>query len=214
MPVYQLPEENVFPHPSLAEDDGLLAVGGDLSPERLILAYSNGIFPWYSEGTPILWWSPDPRTVLYPDEFKTSKSLRQSIRRENYAFSINKNFGDVIEACASVPRLHDDNTWITNKMKAAYKRLHNMNYAWSVETWSSGKLAGGLYGIKIGSLFSGESMFYRKQDASKAALKYLCENAENLNITMIDVQQSTQHLLSLGAKEITRADFLKALSNM
>ncbi|HKK67563.1 MAG TPA: leucyl/phenylalanyl-tRNA--protein transferase [Bacteroidales bacterium] len=211
MPVYQLPDEIVFPHPSLAEEDGLLAVGGDLTPERLLLAYENGIFPWYNAGDPILWWSPDPRCVLFPGKFKHSKSLRQSIRREHYEFSMNTAFDEVIEACSSASDRKHRLTWLTGEMKAAYKHLHRLNYAWSVETWCLGELAGGLYGVKSGSVFSGESMFYYQRDASKAALNYLCENAASLGIKMIDVQQSTKHLLSLGAEEIPRSEFLEML---
>jgi leucyl/phenylalanyl-tRNA--protein transferase len=213
MPVYQLPDDIVFPYPSLAEEDGLLAVGGDLSVERLLLAYENGIFPWFNPGDPILWWSPDPRCVLFPEKFVTSKSLRQSIRREKYQFQMNTAFDKVVEACSTAQGRKQGMTWLTDEMKAAYKKLHKLHYAWSVETYSDGELVGGLYGVKSGSVFSGESMFHYRRDASKAALRYLCENAPSLGIKLIDVQQSTKHLLSLGAEEIPRVDFLNRLKS-
>lgn len=153
MPVYQLDEHIRFPHPAYAEPDGLLAVGGDLSPERLVLAYSNGIFPWYNAEDPILWWSPDPRTVLFPKEFKASKSLKQSIRKFNYQFKLNSDFEGVIRACAAVPRKEQDGTWITDEMLNAYKVLNDQNYAFSVETYADDKLVGGLYGVKVGGVF-------------------------------------------------------------
>jgi leucyl/phenylalanyl-tRNA--protein transferase len=212
MPVYQLDEHIRFPHPKLAEADGLLAVGGDLSPERLILAYSNGIFPWYNPGEPILWWSPDPRTVLFPKAFKASKSLKQSIRKFNYQFKLNADFEAVIKACAAVPREGQEGTWITDEMLQAYKQLNEKNYAFSVETYSDGVLVGGLYGVKVGGVFSGESMFHKQRDASKAALYFLCLHADKLGVQMIDVQQSTSHLLSLGAKDMARDDFLRNLA--
>ncbi|MEA1873013.1 MAG: leucyl/phenylalanyl-tRNA--protein transferase [Bacteroidota bacterium] len=212
MPVYQLDKQIRFPHPELAESDGLLAIGGDLSPERLILAYSNGIFPWYNVGDPILWWSPDPRTVLFPKEFKASKSLKQSIRKFNYQFKLNSNFEAIIKACATVPREGQEGTWITDEMLHAYKLLNKKNYAFSVETYSDGALVGGLYGVKVGSVFSGESMFHKQRDASKAALYFLCLVADKLGVQMIDVQQSTSHILSLGAKDMARDDFLRNLA--
>ncbi len=212
MPVYQLDEHIRFPHPAYAEPDGLLAVGGDLSPERLVLAYSNGIFPWYNAEDPILWWSPDPRTVLFPKEFKASKSLKQSIRKFNYQFKLNSDFEGVIRACAAVPRKEQDGTWITDEMLNAYKVLNDQNYAFSVETYADDKLVGGLYGVKVGGVFSGESMFHLQRDASKAALYFLCLYADKLGIQMIDVQQSTSHLLSLGAKDMARDEFLRNLA--
>ena len=212
MPVYQLDEHIRFPHPAYAEPDGLLAVGGDLSPERLVLAYSNGIFPWYNAEDPIVWWSPDPRTVLFPKEFKASKSLKQSIRKFNYQFKLNADFEAVIKACAAVPREGQEGTWITDEMLQAYKQLNEKNYAFSVETYSDGVLVGGLYGVKVGGVFSGESMFHKQRDASKAALYFLCLHADKLGVQMIDVQQSTSHLLSLGAKDMARDDFLRNLA--
>lgn len=212
MPVYRLTGEIVFPHPKLADEDGLLAVGGDLSDERLVLAYTYGIFPWFNEGEPVLWWSPDPRCVLYPGDFRESKSLRQSIRRENYEFTFNKAFDEVINRCANAGRKSSSETWITKDMKQAYKSLNRAGYAYSVETWSNGVLAGGLYGVQVGDIFSGESMFYEKKDASKSALRFLCKTADKTGIRIIDVQQCTNHLMSLGAKSVSRDDYLKLIN--
>lgn len=215
MSVFRIDDKLVFPHPDLAEPDGLLAVGGDLSVDRLILAYSNGIFPWYNEKEePILWWSTDPRCVLFPKEFRTTKSLKQSIRKNNYKFSVNRSFGEVIRKCANISREGQDGTWIGSDMQVAYQDLNENGFAWSVETWKDNKLAGGFYGVKIGRLFSGESMFHEERDASKAALMFLCTNAEELNIDLIDVQQSTSHLISMGARDISRKDFLCKLAEM
>ena len=211
MPVYQLDEQIRFPHPELAEADGLLAIGGDLSPERLTLAYSYGIFPWYNPGDPILWWSLDPRAVLFPNDFKLTKSLKQTIRKYNYQFKINSDFPAVIKACANIPRNGQEGTWISPEMEAAYIRLNELNYAFSIETYSDGKLVGGLYGVQIDDVFSGESMFHFQRDASKAALYFLCKMAESLNIRMIDVQQPTEHIKSLGAIDMDREEFLRNL---
>jgi leucyl/phenylalanyl-tRNA---protein transferase len=212
MPVYQLDNELRFPHPSLSREDGLLAIGGDLSPERLILAYSNGIFPWYNVGEPILWWSPNPRLVLYPDDFKLHKSLSQNIRKFDYHFAINQNFDQVIHLCSVMPRKSQDGTWITNEMKDAYKTLFRKGFAFSVETFQGNDLVGGFYGVNIGSVFFGESMFHLQKDASKAALLFLCQMAEELNIKLIDVQQDTAHMRSLGAKLMDRNNFLLKLA--
>ncbi|MDA3911186.1 MAG: leucyl/phenylalanyl-tRNA--protein transferase [Bacteroidales bacterium] len=211
MPVYQLDEHIRFPHPELAETDGLLAVGGDLSPERLILAYANGIFPWYNPGDPILWWSLDPRAVLFPKDFKLTKSLKQSIRKYNYQFKINAEFPALIRACANIPRNGQEGTWISEEMERAYIRLSELGYAFSIETYSENQLVGGLYGVQIDDVFSGESMFHTKCDASKAALYFLCKMAESLNIRMIDVQQPTEHMKSMGAFDMDRAEFLRNL---
>ena len=212
MPVYQLDNQIRFPLPELARKDGLLAVGGDLKPERLLLAYSLGIFPWYNDNEPILWWSPDPRTVLFPSDFRASKSLKQSIRKFNYQFRINYAFEDAIDACAGTFRPGQNGTWISPEMKSAYIKLHGLGYAWSVETYRDKKLVGGLYGVQTGALFSGESMFHIERDASKAALYFLCLHAGELGIEMIDVQQSTSHLCSLGAKDMARSEFLSKLA--
>jgi leucyl/phenylalanyl-tRNA--protein transferase len=211
MPVYELPDEIVFPHPSLAEPDGLLAVGGDLSADRLLAAYCNGIFPWYNDGDPILWWSPDPRCVFYPPEIKVSKSLRQSLRNKSFRVSVDTAFEEVIKACAEVKRLHEDGTWIVSDMQRAYIALHEEGFAHSVEVWNEDKLVGGLYGVSVGAAFMGESMFHLERDASKIALYYLSEIAKAFEFKFIDNQMPTDHLLSLGAKTIERSHYLELL---
>ena len=213
MPIFQLVKDIIFPKPELAEPDGLLAIGGDLKPERLLAAYVNGIFPWFSEGNPILWWSPDPRTVLMLNEFKLSKSLLQSIKKNSYEIKFDTNFSEVIKQCAIVERKHEDGTWITKKMIKAYTELHKLGFAHSVETYFEGKLVGGLYGISLGKAFFGESMFHLKTDASKAAIYYLVEKLKTWNFNFIDAQVRTEHLISLGAKEILREIYLELLEN-
>ena len=175
MPVFQLSEEIAFPSPELAEEDGLLAVGGDLSPERLMLAYALGIFPWFSEGEPILWWSPEPRLVLEPAEIHISKSLRRILRAEKFTVTFDTAFADVIKNCAAIARKKQDGTWITAEMQQAYQELHAYGLAHSVETWYDGELVGGLYGVSLGRIFCGESMFSYQSDASKVALATLCK---------------------------------------
>ena len=167
MPVYQLPDEPVFPPADLANADGLLAIGGDLSTPRLINAYSSGIFPWYSEGQPILWWSPNPRMVLFPDRFKRHKNLRRTVEKNIFTYTFDQEFEKVIDHCSHIKRKKQDDTWITEEMKKAYIQLHKAGYAHSVETYQQGKLVGGLYGISLGSVFFGESMFHLQTDASK-----------------------------------------------
>jgi len=211
MPVYELPEDLVFPPPELAEPDGLLAVGGDLSPERILLAYSAGIFPWYSEGSPILWWSPDPRLVLFPAELKVSRSLRQTIKKRLYHVTFDTAFEHVINCCASAKRRDEDGTWITDDMIKAYVRLHQRGYAHSVESWSGDELAGGLYGISLGRIFFGESMFANQPDASKVAFVTLCQHLAGSGYELIDCQVRTRHLQSLGAREISGAEFRRTL---
>jgi leucyl/phenylalanyl-tRNA--protein transferase len=211
MPVYNLPEDLVFPHPSLADEDGLLAIGGDLSPDRLILAYANGIFPWYSEGQPILWWSPNPRLVLFPEKFKVSKSLQQSIRNKKYTVAFDQNFEAVILKCAASARPEQDGTWISEEMIEAYVKLHELGFAHSVETIMDGKLVGGLYGVSLGRIFYGESMFFTERDASKVALFYLVEKLESWDFLAVDAQQDTEHMRSLGAETIPSEEFLKLL---
>src|SRR5436309_2899853 len=175
MPIYRLVEELVFPPPEYADPSGLLAVGGDLSSERLLEAYRLGIFPWYSEDQPILWWSPDPRLILELNDFKPSRSLRKTIRKGIFQVSFDRAFEDVIRACASVPREGQRGTWITPEMQEAYIDLHGLGYAHSVESWLQGKLAGGIYGVSLGKAFFGESMFQRVSNASKVALAMLVE---------------------------------------
>lgn len=211
MPVYRLSEEIVFPHPSNAVSGGLLAVGGDLSPERLLLAYAMGIFPWYTTDEPILWWSPDPRLVLFPEELHVSKSLARVIRKNVFDVTVNRAFRRVIEACAAVRTGVGEGTWITEDMIDAYARLHELGYAHSIESWHAGELAGGLYGIALGQAFFGESMFSLKTDASKVAFVHLVEIARRLNLRFIDCQTTTEHLKRFGAREIPRSEFLSFL---
>lgn len=211
MPVYQLPDEIAFPHPSLAEDEGLLAVGGDLSPERLLTAYANGIFPWYSEGDPIMWWSPDPRLVMYPQSFKVSKSLRQRMNSGQYRISMDTSFPEVIRACASIFRKDEEGTWIVPEMEEAYIALHRLGFAHSVEVWDEEELCGGLYGVSIGAVFFGESMFHKQRDASKIAFYHLCQFCIENGLSLIDAQVQTEHLMRLGACQISREQFLSEL---
>lgn len=206
--IFQLNDDLVFPDPSLAEDDGLLAVGGDLSLERLILAYQNGIFPWFNDGDPILWYSPPERFVLLPAEVKVSKSMRQLLRSKRYHVTHNKDFEAVIKSCASAKRTGQDGTWINQLMLDAYLNLHQKGIAHSVEVWEENNLIGGLYGVLVNKVFCGESMFSDKSNASKTALIWLCQNA---NINLIDCQVYTEHLESMGAKMLTREDFLSLL---
>jgi leucyl/phenylalanyl-tRNA---protein transferase len=210
-PVYLLDERPLFPPPGRARGDGLLAVGGDLSVPRLLEAYRNGIFPWYEEGEPILWWSPDPRLVLVPDEFRASRSLRAVIRKGTYDVSFDTAFARVVRACAKTPRKHEDGTWITPEVESSYTALHEMGYAHSVETWFRGELVGGLYGVHLGLCFFGESMFSAKADASKVALAALVDHLRSRGTHLIDCQVTSEHLLSLGAREIPRAEFLRLL---
>lgn len=211
MPVFRLTRRLVFPSPHLADADGLLAVGGDLSEERLLLAYAQGIFPWYSEGSPILWWSPDPRLVLFPGELKVSRSLRQTINRQVYRVTMDTSFAEVIGHCSAVARKRETGTWITEDMQAAYIRLHAAGYAHSVESRQDGELVGGLYGVALGSVFFGESMFSLKDNASKVAFAALVSRLRERGFTLIDCQVHTGHLVSLGAREIPRARFMKLL---
>jgi len=211
MPVFRLQKEIVFPSPELAEDDGLLAVGGDLSEQRLLLAYSMGIFPWYSGDSPLLWWSPDPRLVLFPEDLKVSRSLKQTINKGVFAITMDTAFDKVISSCAHVKRKNEKGTWITDDMIEAYTRLHHSGYAHSVEAWFDGKLAGGLYGIALGSVFFGESMFSKKSNASKVAFVSLVQHLIRRKFTLIDCQITTGHLMGFGAREIPRSEFMKLL---
>ena len=203
--------EYQFPDPRTADPDGLLAAGGDLSIESLLTAYSKGIFPWYDKHSPILWWSPDPRLVLFPEKFIISESLKQRIRSGQYNVLIDYDFGQVISQCAAVKREGQDGTWITREMTSAYIQLHQEGYAHSFETYHEGRLVGGLYGVSLGRAFFGESMFYLMRDASKVALHALVNWARKHDFHFIDAQQSTSHLISLGAEEIPREDFLSML---
>jgi leucyl/phenylalanyl-tRNA--protein transferase len=211
MPVYLLSETLNFPDPRLASREGLLAVGGDLSQERLLLAYRHGIFPWFTENEPILWWSPDPRLVLFPEEFHISASLRKIIKNEAFQVTMDRAFHRVIAECAQIRIENNEPTWIVDNMMEAYCRLHESGFAHSVETWYKGNLAGGLYGVSIGKCFFGESMFARVSNASKVALAKLVDHLERLLFQLVDCQVSTQHLKNMGAREISRDRFLSLL---
>jgi leucyl/phenylalanyl-tRNA--protein transferase len=203
--------EYQFPDPRTADPDGLLAAGGDLSLQSLLTAYSHGIFPWYDDNSPILWWSPDPRLVLFPENFKISSSLRQTLRHGNFLIQCDQNFELVIEQCATTPRKGESGTWITREMKEAYVNLHREGFAHSFETYHNNRLVGGLYGVSLGSAFFGESMFFHTRDASKLALCGLVQFCLDHHFMFIDAQQSTTHLISMGSKEISRDAFLKIL---
>lgn len=214
--MYLLPSiaaESMFPPVDTATPEGLLAIGGDLSSDRLLEAYRRGIFPWYSAGQPILWWSPDPRAVIFLDRFRASRSLRKRLRQNSFTASFDKCFLNVVEACAA-PRKKDPGggTWITRDMIDAYDKLHAMGHAHSIEIWHENKLVGGLYGLAIGRGFFGESMFSTMTDASKVALAYLVRHLKRWDFSFIDCQLSSPHILSLGAVEIPRREFLHLLA--
>jgi leucyl/phenylalanyl-tRNA--protein transferase len=209
--MYLLDDDLWFPDVSESDPDGLLAIGGDLSAERLILAYRSGIFPWFNEGDPVVWWSPDPRMVLFPEEVIVSKSMRNVLRKEMFTITYNTAFREVISECSRIPRQGQNGTWITDDMIAAYVKLHEMGFARSVEVWMEGKLVGGLYGIDLGHIFCGESMFSKATNASKAAFIYLCRKLNAEGYRLLDCQIYNDHLASLGAREIPRADFMSLL---
>jgi leucyl/phenylalanyl-tRNA--protein transferase len=198
---------------ALRDPNGLLAAGGDLSVARLVQAYAKGIFPWYNEGQPILWWSPDPRMVLYPDGLKISRSLGKRLRRRDYEVRADSSFSAVMRACAA-PRASQEGTWISPEMVDAYEALHRAGHAHSVETWIAGKLAGGLYGVALGRVFFGESMFASAPDASKIALAHLARQLKRWDYGLIDCQMTTAHLARLGACEIPRAEFVRRLREL
>lgn len=206
--MYWLPEELIFPHPSLSNADGLLAIGGDLSPERILLAYKHGIFPWFNPGEEFLWWSPDPRFVLFPEELKVSKSMRPYFNQQKYTVSYDTRFREVITNCSESKRRGQGGTWITDEMIDAYTLLHEMGWAHSVEVFKENLLVGGLYGLAIGKVFFGESMFSKESNASKFGFISLVQQLKKSGYTLIDCQQETPHLGSLGATSITRASFL------
>ena len=211
MPIFRLGREIAFPHPEESDPSGLLAVGGDLSPERLLLAYASGIFPWYSEDQPILWHSPDPRMVLLTRDLEVPRSLRKTIRKQAYRLSLDTAFARVVAACASVERPGQSGTWITPDMQAAYRELHRRGFAHSVEAWQEGRLVGGLYGVSLGAAFFGESMFALAPDASKVAFVRLVEQLALWGIGLVDCQVYTDHLARFGAVEWTRKRYLSAL---
>lgn len=201
----------VFPDVEQANEEGLLAVGGDLSPERLLLAYQNGIFPWFNEDSLILWWSPDPRMVLFPRNIKISKSMRKVLRDQRFRLTTNTCFETVMEHCSTVKREGQDGTWITDEMRKAYLSLHDLGFAKSYEVWEDDNLVGGLYGVDLGTIFCGESMFSLKDNASKFAFIKLAVELEEKNYQLIDCQLYTEHLASLGAVEIPRREFIQFL---
>ncbi|MGB2759141.1 leucyl/phenylalanyl-tRNA--protein transferase [Maribacter stanieri] len=209
--MYFLTDELVFPPVDSANVEGLLAVGGDLSPERLLLAYQSGIFPWFDNDSIILWWSPDPRMILYPNEIKISKSMRKVIRDNKFTLTVNTCFKEVLEHCSSVPRAGQDGTWITEEMKNAYIELYKRGIATSYEVWEKDKLVGGLYGVDLGHIFCGESMFSLTSNASKFAFIKLAQELQAKEYNIIDCQLHTDHLESMGAKEISRKEFVKFL---
>lgn len=213
MPLFALEKELYFPPVHLAEPDGLLAIGGDLSRERLLLAYRSGIFPWY-EGAHILWWCPDPRFVLFPDELKVSKSMQQLLKRQAFTFTVNKAFAAVIEHCKSIKRPGQSGTWITPAVEAAYTALHKAGDAHSAEVWLDGELVGGLYGIRMGQVFFGESMFSKMSNASKFAFISYAQLLKADGVQLIDCQVHTEHLGTLGARMIDRNDFITLLGKL
>ncbi len=207
---YQLSDSDIwFPKPELAETDGMLAVGGDLSPERLMLAYHHGIFPWYSDESPILWYSPHERFILFPEKLKISSSMAKLVKKGQFKISFDKAFEEVIDACATISRQGEKGTWINPEMKRAYIDLHRLGHAHSVEVWENNNLVGGLYGVAVNRVFCGESMFSKVSNASKAALIWLCRNTQ---FAMIDCQVYTNHLETMGAEMISRKEYLKNLN--
>ena len=210
--MYRLTDALLFPSPEQASDEGIVAVGGDLKPERVMLAYRKGIFPWFESDDFLLWWSPDPRMVLFPDQVKISKSMRAVLRKKQFEVTFNKAFDDVVEACAKVKRFGQNGTWITPGLMEVYSTLHTQGHAHSVEAWEEGVLVGGLYGIDLGTVFCGESMFSKANNASKVALISLAKELKKNKYKIIDCQVPTQHLASMGAESIPRAEFLTYLS--
>lgn len=213
MPIFALPDEHIFPDPRLADASGLIAVGGDLHPERLLRGYTVGIFPWYSEGQPILWHSPDPRFVLELGDLHLPRTLRQRARKRPYVLRMDTAFADVIACCADSPRPGQDGTWITDEMEEAYIDLHELGFAHSVEAWKDDELVGGLYGVSLGGIFFGESMFARAPDASKLAFVALVQQLARWDFLLLDSQVHTDHVARFGAEEIDREDYLTLLGD-
>jgi leucyl/phenylalanyl-tRNA--protein transferase len=210
--MYRLTDALLFPSPEQASHEGIVAVGGDLKPERVMLAYRKGIFPWFESDDFLLWWSPDPRMVLFPDKVKISKSMRTVLRKKQFEVTFNKAFDDVVEACAKVKRFGQNGTWITPGLMEVYSTLHTQGHAHSVEVWEEGVLVGGLYGIDLGTVFCGESMFSKANNASKVALISLAKELKKNKYELIDCQVPTQHLASMGAESIPRSEFLTYLT--
>jgi leucyl/phenylalanyl-tRNA--protein transferase len=210
--MFLLNKELIFPPVEMADKDGLLAIGGDLSTERLLLAYSKGIFPWYNEGEPICWWCPDPRFVLYPAELKVSSSMKTILNSGKYTFTINRAFTKVIQNCKTITRKGQDGTWISPAVQKAYTLLHEQGIACSAEAWADGKLAGGLYGIRLGNIFFGESMFSIEKNASKFTFINYVQQLQKGDVQLIDCQVYTKHLESLGARMISRDLFTRIIA--
>lgn len=213
MPLFALDKELLFPPVHLAEPDGLLAIGGDLSPERLLIAYRNGIFPWY-EGEHILWWSPDPRFVLFPDELKISKSMKPLLNKNVFEFTTNKAFKQVIQHCKESKRPGQQGTWITDEVEKAFCKMHELGFAHSAEAWNNDELVGGLYGIKMGKVFFGESMFSKESNASRFAFIKYAQQLKEEGIELIDCQIYTEYLESFGARMIERKEFIKLIKKL
>jgi len=211
MPVFRLTDELIFPDPSWATREGLLAVGGDLSPERLLLAYRTGIFPWYGENEPILWWSPNPRCVLFPQEIYISRRLERVLRQRRFRLTCNQAFTRVVSACADVRVQKGAQTWLIAEMQEAYQELHELGFAHSVEAWEGDELVGGLYGVALGKFFFGESMFHRRTNASKVILAQLVRYLDREEFILLDCQIPNPHLASMGARDVPRDDFLGLL---
>ncbi len=212
MPVFRLADELIFPDPRWATEEGLLAVGGDLSPERLVLAYKLGMFPWYGENEPIMWWSPDPRCVLIPRNVYVSRRLERVVKQKRFRLTCNRAFGQVVEACANVRINEGEETWLIAEMQVAYQKLHALGFAHSVEAWSDGELVGGLYGVALGKFFFGESMFHTQTNASKVVLAQLARHLEKEGFALLDCQVPNPHLISMGACHVAREDFLERLA--
>ena len=205
--MFLLNKELFFPPVEMADEDGLLAIGGDLSTERLLLAYRKGIFPWYNFGEPIYWWSPDPRFILFPGELKVSKSMQTVLNNDKFRFTVNRNFAGVIQNCKTISRKEQEGTWISPPIQKAYTLLHELGHVHSAETWMNGELVGGLYGIRIGKIFFGESMFSKEKNASKYAFINYVRRLQQEKVQLVDCQVYTQHLESLGARMIGRDSF-------
>ena len=210
--MYQLSSKHIFPSALNADRQGIVAVGGDLDPKRVLLAYKMGIFPWFESDDHLLWWSPDPRMVLFPGKLKISKSTKKVLKNNPFEITFNKSFVEVVNACAKVKRFGQNGTWITEGLKEAYKKLHEKGYAYSVEVWENFELVGGLYGIDLGNIFCGESMFTKTNNASKIAFIHLVRELSKNRYKLIDCQVPSAHLKSLGAEEISRQEFIKYLS--
>ena len=210
--MYQLTSQHVFPSVSSANKEGVVAVGGDLSPERILLAYKNGIFPWFENDDLLTWWSPDPRMVLIPEKLIISKSTKKILKDNPFKITFNRSFNEVVNACAKVKRFGQDATWITSGLKKSFNTLHKQGHAFSVEVWKDYELVGGLYGIDLGDVFCGESMFTKANNASKIGFIFLVKELVKNGYKLIDCQVPSAHLKSLGAEEISRSDFLKYLS--